>query len=306
MTRILVVGAGATGGALGARLAEAGRDVTFLVRERRAAQLAADGLRHRTPDGESTRQVRALTTLDGEDPFDLVVVTVKAPGIPAVLETIRPAVGPRTRIVPLLNGMAHLDPLEEAFGGQVLGGIVKIVATLDDQATVVQMTPLFTVTIGGLHGDAVPQELVEALDVDGVDLQVVDDVVDRLWEKWAFIAASGVVCCLFRGCVGDILAAGGETLVTQAIEECEQVAAAAGHPVSDEGHGLSTGMLLEPGSAFTSSLYRDLQHGDPQEAEHIIGRLSGQAHELGVATPLLDATALQLRTHHQALLRARD
>lgn len=300
MTRKLIVGAGATGGALGARLISAGQDVTFLVRERRAAQLAADGLHFRAPGVEVVHAVRAVTSLDDTGPFELVIVAVKAPALEAIIPTLTPAIGPETRIVPLLNGMAHIDLLERAFPGRVLGGIVKIVATLDEDATVVQMTPLCSLAVGGLHGESVPVEIRRTLDVDGIALEVVDDITSRLWEKWAFIAAAGVITCLFRGTIGDILAAGGEAQILQAIAECEQIAEAAGHPVSVAGHAQPLGLLTESGSALTSSLYRDLQHGDPVAAEHIIGDLAARAAALETPAPLLDAALLQLRTHHQA------
>ncbi|MCC5782254.1 MULTISPECIES: ketopantoate reductase family protein [Kocuria] len=306
MTRILIVGAGATGGALGARLVAAAQDVTFLVRERRAAQLAQDGLRFRAPDLAATHDVRALTSVEGVPPFDLVIVAVKAPALPAIIPSLAPAIGSGTRIVPLLNGMAHIDALEKAFPGQVLGGIAKIVATLDDDATVVQMTPLCSLAVGGLHGETVPGPIVQALAADGIALEVVDKIVSRLWEKWAFIAAAGVITCLFRGNIGDILAAGGKVKILEAIEECEQIAAAAGHPVSEVGHAQSLALLTEPGSEFTSSLYRDLQHGDPVEAEHIIGDLADRAQSLRIPSPLLEAALIQLRTHHQALIRTEN
>src|SRR5699024_11708804 len=109
---------------------------------------------------------RTVTALERADPFDLVIVTVKAPALEAIVSTLAPAIGPETRIVPLLNGMAHIDLLERAFPGQVLGGIVKIIAALDEDATVVQMTPLCNVTVGGLLGEAVPVDIRRTLDVD--------------------------------------------------------------------------------------------------------------------------------------------
>src|SRR5699024_11323446 len=158
--------------------------------------------------------------------------------------------------------------------------------------------------VGGLHGEAVAEEIRRTLDVDGIALDIVDDITSRLWEKWAFIAAAGVITCLFRGTIGDILAAGGEAQILQAIMECEQIAEAAGHPVSVAAHAQSPGLLTESGSAFTSSLYRDLQHGEPVEAEHIIGDLATRAAALQVPAPRLHAAELALRTHHQALISA--
>ncbi len=304
MTRILIAGAGATGGALGARLLAAGRDVTFLVRHRRQAQLADHGLRFSAPDAQGTWPVRAVTAVSGEEPFDLVIVAVKAPALASLIPELAGAMGTRTRILPLLNGMAHIDALEQAFNGQVLGGIVKIVATLDERAVVRQLTGLCQLGLGGLHGQEIPEPVVSALDVEGIELQVLGDALARLWEKWAFIAAAGVITCLFRGNIGEILAAGGEPKIREAIGECERIASAAGYPVSKAGHEQSIGLLTEPGSSFTSSLYRDLGHGIPVEAEHITGDLAARAQQLGVAAPLLDAALLQLRTHQQAVIRA--
>lgn len=301
--RILIIGAGATGGTFGTRLIEAGRDVTFLVRPGRAEALGRDGLTMQAPDGRRTHQVRAVTEIEDGQHYDLVIVAVKAPALGAALATARPAIGPQTLILPFLNGMDHLDALEAAYPGQVLGGLVMIVGTVDDSGTVLQMTPLSAMTVGPLHGTPLPDAVREALDVPGIKLRVDDAVETRLWEKWAFIASAGVITCLFRGSIGDILAVGGEEHILRAIAETEDVARAAGRPVGERSHAQSVAMLTEPGSSFTSSLYRDLQHGDPAEAEHIIGGMAARARALGVATPLLDAALLQLRTHRQAMAR---
>jgi 2-dehydropantoate 2-reductase len=302
--RILITGAGATGGAFGARLIEAGRDVTFLVRQHRAEVLARDGLTLDAPDGRRTLKVRAVTSVEPGDHYDLVIAAVKAPALADVLRTAAPAIGSQTLILPILNGMDHLDVLQAAYPGQVMGGLVKIVATLDGAGAVLQMTPLSTMTIGTLDGSPVREDIKEALTVPGIALTVDDDVVTRLWEKWAFIAAAGVITCLFRGNIGDIIASGGEGHILQAIAEAEEVARAAGHPVSAKSHAQSLGLLTEKGSSFTSSLYRDLQQGDPVESEHILGGLAARAGTLQVDTPLLDAALIQMRTHQHARKRA--
>lgn len=301
--RILIVGAGATGGAFGAKLIDAGRDVTFLVRERRAEQLKGMGLVFQAPDGRRTYPVRALTTLEPGDQYDLILMALKAPALPAVLPTLAAAVGPKAAILPFLNGMDHFDLLEQAYPGRAIGGLVKIVATVDGEGTVHQMAPLCTMTIGPLDGWPLDQAVIDALTVDGFDLTVDSDVRSRLWEKWVFIAAAGVITCLFRGSIGDILAAGGEGQILQVIAETEDVARAAGYPVSPESHQQSLDILTAPGSPFTSSLYRDLLQGEPVEAEHILGGLAAKAQEFDVPTPLLDATLLQLRTHQGAKFR---
>lgn len=296
--RILVVGAGATGGAFGTLLQEAGRDVTYLVRPRKQEVLRRDGLRFISPTADRTHPVKTITAPDGSEAFDLILVTVKATAFEGVLGEIGAFVGPGTSIIPILNGMAHVDRLEELYAGQVLGGLARIVATLDGDV-VRQQVPLTSLMVGGLNGNAVPPDVSQALDVPGVDFSVVDDVMGALWDKWAFIAAAGIVNCLFRAPVGRIIEAGGQPKILDAISETEAVAAAAGHPVSDAAHAQAVGILTEPGSAFTSSLYRDLTAGLPSEAEHILGDLAGRARSLNVPAPLLDLTLIQIRAGQQ-------
>src|SRR5689334_1492581 len=141
---ILVVGAGATGGYFGGRLAQAGRDVTFLVRERRAATLRERGLRITGPSGTEVIEPRLVTAIpDGNGPgpsdgasgpVDVVLVTVKADGLDAVIPEIQAAVGPGTAIVPVLNGLRHLGLLNSAFGqSQVLGGVAVVSTQFDEK-----------------------------------------------------------------------------------------------------------------------------------------------------------------------------
>lgn len=298
--RILVAGAGATGGYFGGRLVQAGRDVTFLVRPRRAAELRG-GLRLRGPQEEQTIPVRTVTAEELDSPFDLVIVAVKAGALETVAEQVAPAVGPDTMIMPFLNGMSHLDVLTARYGhGRVLGGLVKVVATVAEDGSIRQMNPLATMSIGEQSGErtARVEELFRELDVPGYKLTLADDIMAAMWHKWVFIAAAGTITCLTRGPVGDIVACdGGEAFVLAAIAEAEAVAAAAGHPVPEKEHGLSVRMLTEPGSSFTSSLYRDVTAGLPHEGEHILGQLAARADALGVDVPLTRLALLQLRVH---------
>jgi 2-dehydropantoate 2-reductase len=296
--RILVVGAGATGGAFGTLLQEAGRDVTYLVRPRKQEVLRRDGLRFISPTADRTHPVKTITAPDGSEAFDLILVTVKATAFDGVLGELGAFVGPGTSIIPILNGMAHVDRLEQQYPGRVLGGLARIVATLDGDV-VRQQVPLTSLMVGGLNGNPVPTDVSEALDVPGIGFSVVDDVLGALWDKWAFIAAAGIVKCLFRARVGRILEAGGQSRILEAVNETEAVAAAAGHPVSDAAHAQAVSILTEPGSAFTSSLYRDLTAGLPSEAEHILGDLARRARSLNVPTPLLDLTLIQIRASQQ-------
>lgn len=294
--RILIVGAGATGGAFGTLLQEAGRDITYLVRARRAEDLRRDGLRFVSPSGDRTHTVQTLVSGEPSDPFDVIILTVKAGALESAITDLRPYVGSDTCILPILNGIKHIHQLELEFPGQVLGGLAKIVATLDG-GVVRQMTELTTLTIGNPARSGMPASIVNTLTVPGIALTISPDITGALWEKWVFIAAAGVITCLFRGPVGKIIDAGGLPQILAVITETEAIAAAAGHPVSHQAHAQSLALLTEEGSGFTSSLYRDLTAGLPTEAEHILGDLARQAHNYGVGTPLLDLALIQIRTN---------
>ena len=294
--RILIVGAGATGGAFGTLLQEAGRDITYLVRGPRADVLRRDGLRFVSPTGDRTLTVQTIVSGEHSAPFHVIILTVKAGALESAIADLRLYVGPDSFILPILNGMGHIQQLEQRFPGQVLGGLAKIVATLDG-GVVRQMTDLTTLTIGDPTGPGVPVGIENALTVPGIALTISPDITGALWEKWVFIAAAGIITCLFRGPVGKIIAAGGLPEILAVITETEAVAAAAGHPVSQQAHTQSLALLTAPGSKFTSSLYRDLIAGLPTEAEHILGDLARQAQHLGVETPLLDLTLIQIRTN---------
>ncbi|HXH34214.1 MAG TPA: 2-dehydropantoate 2-reductase [Plantibacter sp.] len=292
---ILIVGAGATGLAVGVRLAQAGRNVTYLVRGERQRVIERDGITLTEPEGRHSVAAATVTADTLTSTFDLIIVSVKANAIVAVIEDIAPAVGPTTVIVPFLNGIRHIDLLDSRYPGRVAGGLIKIVATLDQHGGAVQMTPLAEITVGSLSAEPIPSSVRQLLDVPGLTVVEADDVWLRLWEKWAFIASAGIVTCLFDNAVGRVQEAGGLPYIHAAIRETEAIAGAAGFPPRGAAHAQSLSLLTEPGSPFTSSLFRDLTAGRVTEAEHILGDLADRARELAVPTPLLDLTLVRVR-----------
>ena len=151
--KILVLGAGAIGGYFGARLQQAGADVTFLVRSRRAAQLAAHGLAVRSPFGDFDVKPRWLEAQALREPYDLVLLTCKAYDLDGALEAIAPAMGPTSHVLPLLNGLLHLDRLAQAFGAQrVVGGCCSIPVTLGPQGEVLHLAKMHRIAFGTLPG----------------------------------------------------------------------------------------------------------------------------------------------------------
>ncbi|MGP9501588.1 ketopantoate reductase family protein [Specibacter sp. AOP5-B1-6] len=305
--KILIVGAGATGGYFGARLAEAGRDVTFLVREQRAAFLKQRGLRIAGLERELRIEPRVLTAGQLGGTFDVVLLTVKAAGLKNAIADLAAAVGPDTLIVPFLNGMAHMDALAAAFGAdKVLGSVVHLVGTINGDGDIAILQPLARWTLGEQGGgtSARLERLLAEVAVPGIDVVAAPNGLDAVWQKWVFIVAAGVVTCLMRGPVGDLAEVpGGEAFVAEVLAEVSMVSAAAGFPVPESEQANTLAFLTQPGSTFTSSLYRDVAAGLPNEGEHIVGDFARRAAELGVAVPLINLALLQLRVHAAGMAR---
>ncbi|HEX4262316.1 MAG TPA: ketopantoate reductase family protein, partial [Acetobacteraceae bacterium] len=230
--RLLVVGAGATGGYFGGRLAQAGRDVVFLVRGRRAEQLARDGLRIVSPHGDAAIHPKVVTADRVEGPFDAVLLTVKAFALEAAVKDVAPAVGPATMIVPVLNGMRHLDVLTAQFGADaVLGGVCIVATTLDNDGSIVQLAPMQELAYGERDGTLSPrvERLHAAIAGAGFTARASSTIMQEMWEKWVFLASLGGITCLLRGTVGDIEAVpGGADLALRLLRECAEVARASG------------------------------------------------------------------------------
>jgi 2-dehydropantoate 2-reductase len=309
---ILVTGAGATGGYFGARLALAGRDVEFLVRPRRADQLHQRGLRITWPDAGSEMEVaRPRLLLAGAltRPADIVLLSVKAPALDQAVADFAPAVGPQTLIIPFLNGMAHLDMLNERFGDSaVLGGVVVIIATANDDGDIVVLAPGASLTIGSQDGTRSTrlQAAYDQLSGAGFDVSISDEIIARMWQKWVFIATVGALTCLMRGTVGDIVAVpGGRELGPAILAEAASVSAAAGYPVPEAVTADTARRITQDGSTATSSMSRDVAAGRPAEAEAILADLACRGNQLGIATPLLDLATMQLRVYNNQLGSAR-
>ncbi|MFE5715927.1 ketopantoate reductase family protein [Streptomyces sp. NPDC056501] len=304
--KILVVGAGATGGYFGALLARSGQDVTFLVRPARAAALRERGLRVVGRDEEWVLTPRLVTADELTGPYDLVLLSVKSTGLDRAVEDIAPAVGPDTAVVPLLNGLAHIDVLNARFGASaVLGGVAKVVTTLDDSGDIRRLAPLAHLAFGEQDGtvSARVERIRAVFDASGIDAPVPDRVMTAMWHKWVFITTFGAVTSLMRGTVGDVYdTPGGPALGPAVLDEAAAVAAAAGHPVPEAERTATLAVVSASGSPMVPSLYRDLTAGHLTEVEHLFGDLTDRARALGVATPLLDLATLHLRVHQRRAL----
>jgi 2-dehydropantoate 2-reductase len=287
--KILCLGAGATGGYFAGRIAQAGADVTFLVRERRAAQLAANGLVVKSPHGDFTIPAKFVRQPEVRPEYDLVYLTCKAYDLDAAIDSIRPAIGARAHVVPFLNGLAHVDRLTAEFGApRVIGGTCGIPATLTAEGVVRQLGPLHRIAYGLLPGTgAEARAKLETLHgyykQTPVDAVLADDVLLELWEKFVLLTTMASMTTLMRGAIGDVLAADeGEAIVEETLAACARTAARAGYTVRDKQMAAYRKLLFARGSDFAASMLRDIEGGHRVEADHIVGDMLKRARTAGV------------------------
>ena len=302
--RILVVGAGAIGGYFGGRMLQAGRDVTFLVRPKRAAELAAAGLMIKSPNGDVTLKDPPVVQADKlRDRFDVVLLSCKAFDLEDAIRSFAPAVGPQTVIIPLLNGMLHLDVLDRKFGNQrVLGGLCAIAVTLNEHREIVQLAPMQSLSFGERDGklsDRV-RALAEVMASGRFGAAASEQIIQDMWEKWVFLASLAASTCLMRAPVGHILAApGGKDFILGMLDECGAVAAAEGHTPGGPFFERVRGMLTAEGSQLTASMFRDIRAGAPVEADHVIGDLIARGDAAKVPVPKLRTAYTHLKAYER-------
>ncbi len=304
--RVLVLGAGALGGYFGGRLAEAGGDVTFLVRPGRAAQLAQDGLVIESPFGHARLSVNTVAAEALQPGWDVILLTCKAYDLEDAMASIAPAVDQRSAILPVLNGLSHIETLQARFGAaRILGGLCKIQATLTREGVVRQLNDWRWLTFGEMDGSLSPR--VTALEAafataHGMEAKAVPNIGQRMWEKLVHLGTSAVGTVLMRANVGEIVRGGGGAWLQEILTRNAAIAAHHGHPMPEAFMAEYRALFSEPGSAYATSMLRDIEAGNRIEGEHILGFLAAAAARAGVEAAIHDAAALHARAYEQRRL----
>jgi 2-dehydropantoate 2-reductase len=306
--RTLVVGAGAIGGYFGGRLLESGREVTFLVRPQRAAQLASAGLVLRGRSGDVTLP-HPPTVLTGAaaqaGSFDLILLACKAYDLEGAVESMAPFVAAQSIVLPLLNGLDHLALLDARFGRErVLGGLCVISVTREEDGSIVHFNNIDALVFG--ERDA--GELDSATSTRTQDIAALfagarfqsrlsPCILQEMWEKWVFIAACAAITCLMRASIGEIAAAGGDPHAVALLDECAAIAAAEGYAPRPEMFEQYRATLTRTGSPLVASMLRDIERHAPVEADHLIGSLLRRGDAHAISAPTLRLAYVHLKAY---------
>lgn len=303
--RVLILGAGAVGGYIGARLLASGADIAFLARGRRLETLARDGLVVKSPLGDFAGKVEVASTPPVGFQPDVLIVACKAPALGDALRTIAPAVAPETRLLPLLNGIAHLETLQSHFADTaLLGGLTHGAVTLRDDGVIEHLTPFFTMVVGPVSGetDPIAERFGQDIAKTGLDVSLSANIRQAMWEKFVFLATLAGATCLMRASVGTIMATeNGEDIILEFLAESLAVARADGFQPDATAMASYTRVLTERGSTLTSSMLRDVLSGRRTEANHILGDMLRRARRHGLGAPLLTIANAHLQCHEATL-----
>lgn len=302
--RVLVLGAGAIGGYFGGRLAESGVDVTFLVRERRSQQLAARGLRIESVRGSfHLEQPKWILAGEAAEAFDVILLSNKAYHLPESIDSIAPYVTKSTVIIPLLNGIAHMEPLWERFGKEnVLGGLCFVESTLNAQGDVVHTSKLHDAIFGEWDGGKSERVLriEEAFSkINGV-FRASSFIQREVWHKYLLIATLSGITTLMNAAVGPIQSSPyGIELTRQLTEEIAQIMKTWDAPIDDDIVDKQIEMFANTHATMKSSMLRDMEKGLPVEGDHLQGYLLKRSEQLGLSTPLLKVVYNNLKVYEQ-------
>ncbi|MEO8558491.1 MAG: 2-dehydropantoate 2-reductase [Rhodospirillales bacterium] len=299
--RILVLGAGGTGGYFGGRLAEAGADVSFLVRPARAKTIAERGLVIKSPVGDATLNVKTVSAENPGGPYDIVLLTCKAYDLDSAMDAITDGVGPNTTIVPLLNGLNHLDRLDAKFGAaRVVGGLCQIGVALSQEGDIVHLDKLHALVFGERQGgtSARLDAFVASFKGAKADARQSPEIMLEMWEKFLFLCTLAAMSTLFRTTTGNILKTpDGTAILQECLAECRAVMEGSGFTPRAPYVERVTTMLLEPNAPRQGSMARDISRGNKVEADHVVGDMVARAKALGIKTPILRVAYTGLKAY---------
>jgi 2-dehydropantoate 2-reductase len=306
--RLLIVGAGAVGSYFGGRLLQAGHDVTFVVRQQRAAELVRQGVSIRSRFGDvELPAVPHLLAQQLKEPFDVIILSCKAYDLPAAVSSFAPAVGPNTVILPLLNGMRHLELLDKHFGSErVLGGVCMIFVSRDRDGKVIHKNDVHSIVFGKRGGSG--SSRIKALSAIFSDAhfnhRISETILQEMWQKWVFVGTVAGMTCLMRANIGEIIAAGATDLIMDLFDECSAIATRNGFPLRSDFLDQTRRTLASPRSPLRASMLNDIEACSRIEADHIIGDLLRQSNPSGGdRAPLLWIAYAHLKAYQERQAR---
>ena len=303
--KILVLGAGAVGGYFGGRMAEAGMDVTFLVREKRQKKLEKSGLIIKSPKGDFTTSPNLVTIDNVDGIYDVILFTNKAYDLDEILQSPFP-VKDGSIIIPLLNGYAHMEQLRNKFpNARLFGGIAHIFSTLNDEGEIHHFNDIHSLTFGHLSkaDETDGRRFFDSCSSANFSIKYSDDIIVDLWHKWVLITTVAGATTLFNATIGEIASTEhGIAFITDLHDECINIAKSEKIKVNDDDLAQQRRFLSDKKSTWSSSMRRDMVNKSKIECAHIFLELINIADKNNVECPSLKTVMINGEIYMRSLV----
>ena len=310
--RFFILGAGALGGYYGGLLQKGGADVTFLVRSRTANRLSSEGLKIKLEDDFYRSSVQITSAEQLNETFDVIILTCKAFDIDEAIDAITPAVGSQTAILPILNGVNHIDMLIERFNiKNILGGVTQFLVNQDKEGTIIPtyhgaggQKTVFGEVQGGISNRCI--KILEKMKIYMPDASISEDIMSELWMKVSGAGPSFAVAALLQKRAGKVAETNmGSAVVSRVYQESSAVCEAEGYPPPTDMRSILVENLWgKIGSDYGPSILSDIESGRRTEGKHVIGDLVKRGRKHNLSLPLLEAALCKIELYENALLAA--
>ena len=303
--RVLVLGAGAVGGYFGGRMANAGMDVTFLVREKKKRKLENTGLVIKSPKGDVSIKPNLVTIDKTRGDFDVILFTNKAYDLDEILQLPFP-VKDGALIIPLLNGYAHMEQLRNKFpNARLFGGIAHIFSTLNDEGKIHHFNDIHSLTFGHLNNadETDGRRFFDSCSSANFSIKYSDDIIVDLWHKWVLITTVAGATTLFNATIGEIASTEhGIAFITDLHDECVTIAKSEKIKVNDDDLAQQRRFLSDKKSTWSSSMRRDMVNKSKIECAHIFLELITIADKNNVECPSLKTVMINGEIYMRSLV----
>ena len=303
--KILVLGAGAVGGYFGGRMAEAGMDVTFLVREKRQKKLEKSGLIIKSPKGDFVTSPKLVNIDNVESIYDVILFTNKAYDLDEILQSPFP-VKDGSIIIPLLNGYSHMEQLRNKFpNARLFGGIAHIFSTLNEEGEIHHFNDIHSLTFGHLSkaDETDGRRFFDSCSSANFSIKYSDDIIVDLWHKWVLITTVAGATTLFNATIGEIASTEhGIAFITDLHDECINIAKSEKIKVNDDDLAQQRRFLSDKKSTWSSSMRRDMVNKSKIECAHIFLELINIADKNNVECPSLKTVMINGEIYMRSLV----
>ena len=290
---IVIYGAGGIGGYFGARLAQAGNEVTFIARGKHLEAIKQHGLRLKSSKGDYlVYPAKATDTISELAAIEIILICVKTWQLAEVAQLIKPVLNENTIVISLLNGLENEQVLCSVINKKhVMGGLCKIVSKIEDFGIINHLSYEPTIVFGELtHTFTERALLVEKTFLNaGITTKLSAAIQNEIWTKFLYISTISAIGALTRATIGEMIASPQiKKIMVQTAQEIVAVANAKGIDLPKNIIEKQFQIIESQPFHTTSSLYRDMIEGKPSELEAQNGTVVRFGSALGIPTPMND------------------